>query len=228
MLKKAAVIDWKTIGKGLFVTLTYPDSVLPKKPESLTYDRSRFWRDVERYHVRPICGVWRTEWVRRLSGIHTGKLMPHHHFLVFGANFIPHQVIKSIWMKTIGTNEYTRCETKAMNDGEMASIYVAKYCAKSQFNYSLVDASYLNTTGRHYGWLRKERIPLHPVSRFDGLTAEQFRRLIEWGSELMSWIDPEQHFGFTVLGSDCDLFDMTMAAMGLADRGIKLYTENSH
>jgi hypothetical protein len=214
-LKRAAEIDWQKIDKAIFVTVTYPDEALTWDRHVLKADRKRFWQDLERYVIRPISAIWRTEWVPRKSGLHVGKVSPHHHYLIFGVTYIDKTVTNELWKKSIGVKCYTRTETKSVGAGDVAAFYVSKYCAKASSGHSLVDVTKRHNTGRQIGWLRRERIPRKPLTCIEDIGEKAYIALVRCAAEIFPWVVDDVGCGFTVLGASLRQLDAVMRHLGL-------------
>lgn len=160
MLKMIASIDWPSVKHGLFISLTYPDSALPRPARIRNRDRYLFTRYMENYLHREIPLVWRLEWVERKTGKFRGKFVPHFHLITFAGRFIPHDEVRR-WWRTITHERGPLCTDIDKLDSEKKhGLYVAKYAAKLPDYSSLDKGSYLNIGGRHYGYQRKGEIPM--------------------------------------------------------------------
>jgi len=159
LLRTMATVYWEGVGPSLFITLTYPDSHVDRSMQTRTQDRSRFFRDMENYLNQEVGAVWRVEWVSRKSGKHVGTMAPHVHLIVFGLRYIPYQVVNKLWRDVLHVDGVLRTDVRKINGQRDVAKYVAKYAAKPEEDRSLVIASYLNTTGRHWGIHRRDKIP---------------------------------------------------------------------
>jgi hypothetical protein len=200
MLRRIAEIDWLASGDGFFVTLTYPDEVLPNTMNVRNKHRYLFNRHIEKLAGKPLASVWRVEWKRRLSGLYIGQSEPHIHILYFAYQGITKEEIRKIWHGVIHSPRKVQVDAKTVSSGSMAAVYSAKYCGKDEDATALDNVSYLNRTGRHAGWLRKGLIPMHPleiVARIDAALVELLRARAH---EILKYYDKRFDEGFTVLG----------------------------
>jgi len=159
LLRTMATVYWEGVGPSLFITLTYPDSHIDRTMQTRTQDRSRFFRDMENYLGKEFGAVWRVEWVTRKSGSRKGTMAPHVHLIVFGLRYIPYQTVNKLWRGVLAVDGALRTDVRRIKGQRDVAKYVAKYAAKAEVDRSLVIASYLNTTGRHWGIHRRELIP---------------------------------------------------------------------
>jgi len=176
LLKKLATIDWNLAYPSLFVTLTYPDDVLPESAKDLNKHRFLFVRYMEKYLGKEISVIWRIEWKPRLSGKFVGRFAPHFHLMIFQVAYIPMEQVYEDWQKSVGYFEYIRTEVKRMVNERQAGAYVAKYCGKAE-DCSLVNDVHLNNipTGRQWGVLRPSLLPVHP-KRTVRVSADEIRK----------------------------------------------------
>jgi hypothetical protein len=159
LLKLIATIDWHAVQTSLFVTLTYPDEVAEPDLKTRNKHRYLFHRSLEAYLQKEIAVLWKIEWKPRLSGSLKGTHCPHWHLLLFSCRYISYAKINLVWRQTIGHEGYVRTEIKRALGEEAAGMYIAKYLSKQTCDASLVYAAYHNCGGRHWGILRKDRIP---------------------------------------------------------------------
>lgn len=160
LLKILATVDWSRAFPALFVTLTYPDEVVPRTNKLFNAHRAILWRYIEAFLGRQITAIWRIEYMPRKTGKYVGDPWPHYHIMVFATTFIDCDVVNDRWKKSIGHTGYLRTETKQMEAPTQAGSYVASYCGK--VSPSLVNDAYLNKipTGRQWGILRKPLLPV--------------------------------------------------------------------
>lgn len=160
MLKFVARIDWEKLGNGVFLTLTYPDEVERTNSKQLGQDRYLIHRAIELEVGHHTPALWRMEWQARKSGPKTNYLYPHYHLLLFREQFISADRIREMWQGVIHSTVTPRINIEAMTTSKHAAKYVSKYAAKSSDN--LVIAAYHNNavSGRQWGILRKELIPM--------------------------------------------------------------------
>jgi len=202
MLKLIATIRWQDVEPCLFITLTFPDARRPRTKEEVTKRRSVFWRYLERYLGRPAPCLWRTEWEPRLSGEHVCEFVPHFHIMLFGVPYIHYDLVNMWWRNTLDYQEYTRTETKGMENVRQAAYYVAAYAAKLP-SYSLVYTTYLNSgSGRHWGTLRPELIPHHDIATFRFETSYQAAIAREMCDDISKYARQAGEGSFTVFSDE--------------------------
>lgn len=194
MLKTISTIDWMVADICYFVTITYPDEYFGMGMKLMGQYRHVFWRHLERWAGRRVCGLWRTEWVPRKSGRWMGQLMPHHHLIVFGSPDLDAEVVRGWWASALQWRRYVDVSVKYMVSPRQVGYYVAKYCGK--VDHSLLGiASYLNNpTGRQWGLHRRTVLPTHPrylMTMYNTRLAEDLRlsaldgrpHINEWGGQ---------------------------------------------
>lgn len=159
VLKRMATVHWESVGKSLFCTLTYPDDVAIRSMQERTVDRHRLFRDMEKHLNREIGLAWRIEWVPRKSGKHTGLLLPHVHLIVFNCRWLARDDLRTLWRNVLSVSGPLRVDVQRIRGEREVARYVAKYVGKKEENRTLVIASYLNTTGRAWGFHRPSLIP---------------------------------------------------------------------
>lgn len=200
MLKMAAEIEWRLLGDSIFITLTIPDECGVGTPDSRTAMRHGFVRYMESYLQEQIPILWRVEWKRRKSGVCTGKFAPHIHLLVLGVKYVPQEKIRAWWRKITGKEGPLSTDVRDVKGGEMAAVYIAKYCAKSDTVPSLDNVTYLNNAGRQWGVHRRGLVPRCRECNFDFLTREIVAWLRRVAGAKLHWYDPTIDEGFTLLG----------------------------
>jgi hypothetical protein len=200
LLKWIATIDWRKVPDALLITLTYPDEVGVRTYKERSKDISRFVRYVEGYLGYHVAVLWRCEWKKRQSGQNVGKLFPHIHLLTFGASYVAHQKIREWWRGITKAEGPLATDVRKAKKGEVAAVYVAKYCAKVDEFGSLDYASYLNTLGRGWGVRRRSLVPLHHVRWYLRLDQEMVHRLKGIAAEKLPWYDASLDEGFTLFG----------------------------
>lgn len=200
MLRFVAGVDWPSCEYGKFITVTYPDSSLLGKNTDTNIHRYLFHRSMENHLGKRISLLWRIEWKERQSGMFVGKLAPHIHMVCFGKISLDKSDVLCLWQKAIGVTEWVSVDCDDLQDARKCGIYVSKYCAKSPELQSLDKVSYLNKPGRHWGYLRKPLIPLHPRIEFADLSYDLVIKLQamqrEYNPEYLAPVDG----GFTMLG----------------------------
>ncbi len=178
-----AKTDWAAVGKPLFITLTYPDALVPRHYSEMTAARSAVWRTLEEYAGKRLSAIWRIEYVPRRSGMYKGMHVPHIHLVVNEKGRLEYDRVNAAWGRALGTLDYVRTEVRRAKETRNALAYVAKYCAKP-VSSSLVYPTYLSEArGRAWGILRKGDWPfassvcgvIPPGPRADWLRAEANR-----------------------------------------------------
>lgn len=177
MLRMTSRLDWNKIKCGLFITVTYPDELLPRDKERRKRDRMLFFRDMEKYLGREISLIWRVEWKRRKSGKRKGELQPHHHFLVFGVRWWDKEEIEEAWKRAIGWNRKVSVDVDKIGNKRKQAIYIAKYAAKMPEFGTLDYATYRNIDGRHWGYSRPRLLPKATKVSFHDLPHDIVHRL---------------------------------------------------
>lgn len=200
MLKDFHRIDWQAGPDPLFVTLTYPDEHATPDKDTRNIHKKVFARHLERITRRHVGAAWRVEWVERKSGDLIGMPAPHWHLLVFGEQFIHHELINSAWKKTIGESTYVRTEIKRVDETGAVQLYMAKYIAKDALPLSLVIAAYGHKLGKAYGWLRREEIPWHPETVHPTLSDRHRRELSTLAVENLPFPLEGLEQSFTLMG----------------------------
>jgi len=177
MLRTVAQIEWGSVKDSLFITLTYPDNYLRATAHERNQDRHWFLRSMENYLKKKVGALWRLEWVPRKSGNNAGQWHAHVHLIVFGVRYIPYQEVNQAWRVALGAVGYVRTEVQKIRGGRDVAKYVSKYCAKKPEVSSLVNTSYLNAPGRHWGIHRRELLPFGFKFVMSRLTPDEIRLL---------------------------------------------------
>jgi len=159
MLRTVASIEWASLRKSVFITLTYPDEFIGLSMQERNKHRYLFMRDMENYLERKLGALWRVEWMPRLSGKNIGTMMCHVHMIVFNCPFYPKENVLSGWQRALRVEQWVDTSIKLIDSGEKAARYVTKYCGKKVEPGVLGNSSFLNSPGRHWGMTRKELIP---------------------------------------------------------------------
>lgn len=139
-----------------FVTLTYPDN-FPADPEKWKRDIDAFRK---RFARRGWGAIWKIEFKRRKSGENIGKVAPHFHLLVYGADYVKlWHFCGNAWFEIVGSgdpkhkNVGTRVEYVRTVNG--ARKYIAKYVGKDQ-----EDLDYeCKEVGRFWGVINDQVLP---------------------------------------------------------------------
>lgn len=224
MLKFVAGMDWSRIRHGVFITLTYPDACLPNTKEQRNKDRYLFHRYMENYLNKKVSLMWRIEWEMRKSGDNRYSLLPHFHLIAPGVRYIPHDEVRRWWRVITRKDGALATDIRALADERRHGIYVAKYTAKMPETSSLDNASYLNISGRHYGYVRKSEIPVHEQIKFLDLTADTVSALRAMVQSVRPMYDPRFDAGFTLLGPLAARFKAEIMRLALDDGAFPVYT----
>lgn len=219
MLKYVATIDYDTIPKSVFVTLTYPDARLYRDYTVRTRDRSEFIRKVEKHLGHQACGMWKTDWMPRKDGKYKGQEMPHHHMLLFGVRYIHYENINLMWQDVIQYHGYVRTEIKRTRGEKQTAYYASKYIGKVR-NCSLVNAVQLRKPdGRHWGYNRPELIPRHEEEWIEEPTEEQIAYVLHVARMSYPAGDFREGESLTLLGGHVPNTVKILRAMGLTTGG---------
>lgn len=201
MLKLVHRIDWERASGGVFITLTYPDQLLPRHFDDRTYDRDRFFQKLERATGQPLRGIWRVEFKRRRSGKRKGQIQPHFHFIVFECPFIAWQTIRSAWRSVLCHEGPLSTDIHSLGTREKHGVYISKYCAKPMDSGSLDYASYLNMRGRHWGVHRRNMLPLATEEKFEDISPDKIHKIKALQAANAADYLQEADNGFTLFGS---------------------------
>lgn len=135
-----------------FVTLTYPDQ-FEEDPRKVKKQWANFSKRLI-YNFPEIVVIWRMEPMERKSGSNAGKIAPHFHLLIWGADYKTLLAwIPKNWFEVVGSNDEkhlmagTRVERVRSTHGVM--YYTAKYICKAE-NYVL------DGWGRYWGIVNRE------------------------------------------------------------------------
>lgn len=178
MMDSLAVIDQGEAGLPSFMSLTYPDEVLPVEEGRVHRELNTFRRAMERrYGRRAIC--WRIEHKARKSGLHVGLMAPHVHLLIWKLepSAEDREWLADTWCRIVGSGSRAHwCVTRhdkswLMPDSARGmGAYVSKYCAKVELG---------ERCGRSWGWWRHELIPVKLLSEEIPVDAfHQVRRVL--------------------------------------------------
>jgi len=200
LLRKLAIWDWDTIEWSLFLTLTYPD----ERSMPLRADRNKhrylFHRRVENEVGRHVACLWRVEYEFRKSGQHYGKPCPHWHMLLPGTKWLSRNDVNAWWKRVIDWQGYARTETKSASKAEGAAMYIGKYLSKQASDASLVYAAYHNDSGRPWGVLREETIPLCFKRSIERLSDVESEFVLEFAEQFLSYVDSRVSTSFHLVG----------------------------
>jgi hypothetical protein len=220
LLKYIATVDWEKLGRGLFLTLTYPNEILRCSAKQLNLDRYLIHRSMEMYEGRHLPAIWRIEWKPRLSGDKINYLYPHWHMLIFGTDHIPIDQLCNWWQNHIGSREKPVIWIVQSGSNDHAAKYVAKYASK--LSPSLDNAAYLNSVagGRQWGILRKKDIPLCEEIRIRLRCCREVSALRSMLVEGIEGIKRENNTGFTVFGEKAKMVAEYLFGIPLDGRSI--------
>jgi len=200
LLRKLAIWDWDTIEWSLFLTLTYPD----ERAMPLRGDRNKhryiFHRKLEAVLGRPVQCLWRVEYEFRKSGQHVGKPCPHWHMLLPCTKWICKDDVNRWWRNVIKWPGYARTETKSAFQAEGAAMYIGKYLSKEASSASLVYAAYHNDSGRPWGILREELIPLCFKYSIERLSDVESEFVLEFAEQFLAYVDSRISTSFHLVG----------------------------
>jgi len=200
MLKFIATVQWDDYPTGLFVTLTYPDSVVRRTMDDRRMDRRRFLRDTEKHLGHQVKGLWRLEWEPRKSGLYVGQLYPHYHMMLLGETFYWHETCRKIWRKILRVKGPLDILVKAMPNAELTGFYIAEYMAGITDPLYLDNPSYWNTSGLHWGKIRRHQIAMAQEQTLEHLTDQQLDYLLTEAARKLPWVRPGEQTSFTFLG----------------------------
>lgn len=217
MLKQFHRIDWTQLPKPLFMTLTYPDPVATPDLDKRNMHRKLMARRLERITGRNVAAAWRVEWKPRLTGSLVDHVCPHWHWLILGHKYISMHKVNEAWKETIGWKEYCRTEIKKVDKTAVIPLYLAKYISKDAVPLSLVNAAYQSALGRQYGWLRKDEIPLCPMSSYRKLSDVQRDAMMSLAEQMLPWYDARFGASFTLLGQAAEDFRRILDGESLDD-----------
>lgn len=202
MLRFMNKIDWTRITEALFITLTYRDDMLFERKRDRNTHRFLFMRFIEHYLKRQVASIWRCEWKVRKTGECKGMIAPHFHIIVPMVGFVPFMAINQFWKQAAGTDEIIATDVRRVTGHQGALRYIAKYVSKDCYLDKLV---YLNNgveLGRSWGVTRKHLIPMCPISVSRELTDAERDRVQLVGKNKLTWYDPADEVGYTLLGDE--------------------------
>lgn len=199
-LKLVARIDWSRATDGLFISLTYPTGKEIQSARARNIHLHRFRMYMENYLGREIPLLWRVEWEPRKSGPNAGTWAAHIHIITFTGKFIHHRIVRHWWRTILQHRGDLSTDIDALNGKKKFGIYVAKYTAKPPPASSLDYAAYPKTEGRHWGTLRRKKIPLCRRVMFREITPRMVMHLQQFASALLDDYRPQYDRGFSLLG----------------------------
>jgi len=203
VVRKIMGIDWAACPVH-FVTLTFPDDVALEEWPQFKRWLKAFEKRLERAFGKGIGGFWRQEWVRRKSGAHVGKWVPHFHVCLFWNDRIPPSLdglrrwVARAWAEVVGSTDPNHGKAgtqvlraknvKGPDMGKLLS-YLSKYMGKIQ-KHTVVDfeTGEVLETGRAWGfWGRVPFVEVATVAMGPEAYREFIRRIWAWGRETGSW-----------------------------------------
>lgn len=199
-LRRIAEVDWKQAGRGVMVTLTYPDAQSDHTMNERKNHRYLINRSICQWAKRQLGCFWRVEWMPRLSGECIGQLRPHMHLLYLSIQAIEEERVRTRWKEIIGAKQYVQVDCRELSVGDMVACYVSKYCSKEASQSYLDNVPKRNRSGRHAGELRKALIPTHPQEVVRTIDQGIVKMLRGRACETLWWYDERFDEGFTVLG----------------------------
>lgn len=200
MLRATARIDWKKVGKSVFVSLTYPDQHIERSYKERSKQRSLMARYIEKYADKKISLIWRCEWKARRSGMYKGMIVPHFHLIVCGVRYLPKALVRRWWRIVLGAKGPLCTDVRALKGEEGAARYLAKYLSKSD---ALDRAAYLNnpySMGRHWGITRSKLIPRMPIDVDKPINGDELKFAQEEAKKVRQRYDEKIDGGFTIFG----------------------------
>jgi hypothetical protein len=220
LLRDSATIDWAGLGVSQFCTFGYPDECLPRDKRQRSQDRYLWHREMELAQGRQVCGVWRNEWVPRLTGKFVGKLMPHLHIIWMGIGRFPYTRMRTAWREIIKSPVEPNMKFVKLDCVRKCGFYIGKYTAKEP-DYKLGNLPNCNKIdGRHYGWFRKELVPTRPVNWFKSLTHEQYIALRDHCAQDAEWLDTHSVKSFSLFAGRKVSAIMKILEMGLTQESV--------
>lgn len=201
MLKFTATINWRKAKKGLFVTLTIPDSCWPLAKQERMRALWAWFRSVETHLGREVSALWRIEWKKRQSGFNKDKFLPHFHLIVFGTAFINQAKVRQWWAAALHYVGPLATDVQRLDDKRHHAVYIAKYCAKLNDPSALDYVAYSRIDGRHWGYFRFKRLPRYDSWYFEDISLANVAKLREVAAKGLPWYDAAADAGFTLIGT---------------------------
>lgn len=167
LLKTMARCDRAETSRSLLVTLTYPRSY-PAESATSKLHLKAFSKRLMRAFPHG-SAIWKYELQARGA--------PHYHLIVLGVPFLARQWLSRAWYQVVGSGDprHLRAGTQVqrVKSYRKALGYAAKYVAK------VTDSEADTPTGRVWGVVGRERLPIHLVScRLDRRRFERIVRVI--------------------------------------------------
>lgn len=206
-LEFIARIDWDHLPAPSFITLTYPDQLLPHDNTKTNDQRWNFHRLLEQLVGAEFPLIWRKEFVDRKSGKYKGILVHHFHLLTFHVRGFRDKEVRQAWRLTLKHDGPLATDSRRCMSGSQAAVYLAKYLGKGYDPASPLDNStYFGSIGRQWGVHRVELMPQHPKILMPVLDDTDWKRLRQLAAaELPEWMGcPEG--SFSLLGENAKRF----------------------
>jgi len=220
LMKSFARIDIGENMPYLFMTLTYPDTVLLRdrwieksKLELMTREnylaldylhitqhRWVFWRYLEKHLGKQIPGIWRIEYKPRLSGVHKDFPMPHLHILIAQHGYVRWQEVRWFWQSTIG-ERFVNVDVRGVYNPEVTLHYLSKYIGKEETD-TLEHDAYLDSLpfGRQWGYMRKPLIKQEDKWTGRYFETDQLASLRQYASPESFEVQETGMCSFTLIG----------------------------
>jgi len=194
-------MDWRESPVTLFVTLTYPDTIVHRDYDRRSRDRAVWMRYIEKHLGRKVPSIWRVEWMPRKSGEYIGRLMPHWHLLLPNTEFLSKYIVREWWRRAIGHDStYLDVHVKRVIGVDGAIRYLAKYVSKQA---ALGIVAYHNSGfrfGRHWGCTRKDLLPMCPIDIQRELHQNEIEAVRGMGATMNPHYEVDSGAGYTLLG----------------------------
>lgn len=217
MLRMVARVDWQSVGRSLFITLTYPDGFANGGHQDCVRQRYVFRRAMENYLGKKVGVLWRVEWKARKSGANVGGFYPHCHLIVFNVPFLPHSMVRSWWRNAIHASGPLATDVQRIDGARSVAKYVCKYAAKREDVLLTISQKSTESIGRHWGVCRRECIPWCERKVYYNPPAE-FIRLLENGAcSVLPFFPRDASVGFTLFGNVGKALAEEMQARGIDD-----------
>ena len=194
-------LDWGKKGRHTFLSLTYPDEVLPRDKSQRNRDRDNFLGFWERHVGQPATGIWRIEWKPRLTGKYLGRMAPHFHLVLMNTPWVNCELVKDWWRSCLTYRDKYLDTWIEEARGPSGAFYALKYCAKRHPSCSLAISAYLGGGGRHYGYVRKNLLPWCDREIFWGLGSREVSIVCDAVSEEFSWANKDDWKSIRIFGA---------------------------
>lgn len=174
LIDLAARLDTDNVRKT-FLTLTFSGSPEPDKAKVAL---KRFTMRLRRAYPN-FSAIWRLERQER------GAI--HFHLICFSLPYIPQRELQSVWEKCTDEDR-SILHIKLLNSSRAVMNYVSKYIAKGEDGSvfpSLDKPTYQHATGRHWGYVNKESLPMAASWSFHVADGDAVRYAM-WGCFALS------------------------------------------